>query len=206
MKLKKNSSKVADMYREMGVGYLQDIKILILPELLDFIKLIPRGGRVLDVGCAGGRDCEVLVQKGLEVVGIDLVAAFLKEAEKLAPRARFVKMDLLDLRFPANYFDAIWANAVLHHFSKKDLPAIFKDFYKVLKPGGKLYVQTKQGKGLVYRKDKFSQQERLFLLLLKKDLKRCAVSAGFKIGFIKTANDAAKRRGVKWVALLAEKK
>ncbi len=190
----------------MGIGYLQDIKNIVTPEFLYFLKIIRKGGRVLDVGCAGGRDCGALTKKGFKAVGIDLVDVFLKEAKRLTPKAKFVRMDLLNLKFPANYFDAIWANAVLHHFNKKDLPAIFKDFYRVLRPGGKLYIQTKQGRGLVYRKDRFSQLKRPFLLLLKKDLSKHASSAGFRIRFIKTVNDAAERKNVKWLALLAEKK
>jgi SAM-dependent methyltransferase len=206
MKLKKNSSKVADMYRKMGAGYLQDIKTLVLPELSCFIKLIPRGGRVLDIGCAGGRDCAVLAQRGFKVMGIDLVVAFLKEAKRLVPKAKFVRMDLLGLRFPANYFDAIWTNAVLHHLEKKDLAVAFDGFHRILKPDGKLYLITKQGQGLVCRKDKFSQQKRSFLLLSKKDLTNYAISAGLKVRFIKTISDVSGRKNVKWLALSAEKK
>ena len=49
--LYKNTIKV---YKKLGKKYIQAIEDVKIEELNDFMDVLPRGGRVLDVGCAGG--------------------------------------------------------------------------------------------------------------------------------------------------------
>lgn len=116
-------------------------------KVFDFIKTLPKGGRILDVGCSAGRDSKRFAQNGFEIIGIDLVDVFLQEARKNVPEAKFLKMDLRRLNFSENYFDAIWAMAVLLYIEKKDLPETLNGFYNVLKPRGKLFITVKRGSG-----------------------------------------------------------
>jgi ubiquinone/menaquinone biosynthesis C-methylase UbiE len=99
--------KTIELYEKLGKKYLEDIAGVVIRELPNFMRALPKGGKVLDVGCAGGRDSKKLVEAGFEVTGIDLVNVFLEEAEKNVPQAKFIRMDLLNLEFPDNYFDGI---------------------------------------------------------------------------------------------------
>lgn len=194
-------------YKRLGKKYIKDTERFTPPEFFDFVKLLPKGGKVLEAGCSGGRDSNKFVQKGFRVIGIDLVDIFLKEARKNVPNAKFIKMDFRKLKFPQNYFDAIWATAVLLHIKKKDILKTLKGFYRVLKPGGKLHIRVKRGKGIIYEKDILSGGERrLFVYFLKDELERFVEKVGFKIIISRIFPDNAGRKDVKWVSLWAEKR
>ena len=161
----------------------------------------------MDVGCAGGRDSKKFIREGFEVIGIDLVDNFLGWAKRNVPRAKFVKMDLRNLKFPKKYFDGIWANAILLHIDKKDIPKVLKELYRVLKIKGKLHIRVKRGKGIKYKKEKLSKGEkRLFTYFFKYELENFVRKAGFKIISSKIFPDESGRKNVKWIGIWAEEK
>lgn len=207
MKSKENKyKKTIETYRRLGKEYIKSIEKLTPPEFFDFVKILPKGGKVLEVGCSGGRESKKFAQRGFKVIGIDLVDTFLKEARKDIPKVKFIKMDMRKLKFPANYFDAIWANAVLLHLKKKDVVKTLKGFCRVLKEGGKLHIRVKKGKGTIYERDKLSSGERrLFVYFSKDALERFVKKAGFKIIVSRILPDDAGRKDVKWISLWAEK-
>ena len=171
-----------------------------------FARILPKGARILDVGCAGGRDSQKFFKLGFEVTGIDVIDLFVSEAQKFTPKAKFYKMDLRELKFPANYFDAIWANAVLLHFPKTDILSILKKLKKVLKKGGKMHIAVKYGRGEKWVADKLSEgQKRFFSYFAKKELENYIKSAGFKVVFSQIDKDCAGREELKWVVVWAQK-
>jgi SAM-dependent methyltransferase len=102
-----------------------------------------RGRRVLDVGCATGALSEALVERGAQVVGIDLNERFLERARaRLGDRATFHRADLAQplemLR--AGSFDLVAASLVLHYLRDWTVP--LREFARVLRPGGALILST----------------------------------------------------------------
>ncbi|MBI4053789.1 MAG: class I SAM-dependent methyltransferase [Candidatus Doudnabacteria bacterium] len=159
------------VYKKIGRAYLAQIDPFVVKGLKGFIKQLPRGGKILDVGCAGGRDSRFFARRGFHVVGIDLVDEFLRVARKKVPQARFLKMDARKLKFAANSFDAVWANAVLVHVQKKDLLPVLKSFWKILKPGGRVHLRMKKVKGRTEVSERLSlYNERIFIRLRPKTL------------------------------------
>jgi SAM-dependent methyltransferase len=69
--------------------------------LIDVLDLQP-GMRVLDVGCGPGRHVHALSARGLDVVGLDIAAAFLANAGP----GTWVRSDARRLPFPSGSFDA----------------------------------------------------------------------------------------------------
>lgn len=207
MKLKQDKYKeTIEVYKKLGKKYIQEVAKVIPYGFNEFVEILSRGSLVLDVGCAGGRDSKRFVQKGFRVRGIDLVEGFLKEARRHVPGARFINMDLLNLEFPENYFDAIYACAVLLHIEKKDIPKALEGFHKILKPNGKLYVAVKEGEGVEYKEDKISGgHKRMFTYFREDELKRFLEKAGFKVTFTRIYSDPLGRKDVKWLVVLAEK-
>jgi len=198
--------KTIELYKKLGEKYIKDIKKFTPKEFPGFVKLLSKGNRVLDVGCAGGRDSKKFIRKGFKVIGVDLVDSFLKEARKTVPEAKFIKMDVCKLKFPKNYFDAIWANAILLHIKKKDIPKALKGFFKILKPGGKLHIRVKKGTGRGYKKEKLSGgKKRLFTYFLKDELEKSVEKTNFKIISSKIFPDDLGRKEIKWISIWAEK-
>ncbi len=102
-----------------------------------FLELFnPHGLRILDLGCGGGHNGELLKRAGArEVVGVELDAAAAAEA-----RTRLDTVHICDLQHldPAQLgeasFDAILASDVLEHLI--DPEALLERVVKRLRPGG----------------------------------------------------------------------
>lgn len=108
-------------------------------------RFLPRvQGRVLDVGCGPGRDLKRFQEAGLEVVGIDSCAKFVKMAQEYAPGAVVIEGDFRQLEAESQ-FDGIWACASLLHVLPEELPEVLERLFRAVKPGGILYVSFRHG-------------------------------------------------------------
>lgn len=98
------------------------------------------GKRVLDAGCGSGRYSIALSRLGAgEVVGVDYGDAGLAFGARLVERLEvenvvFQKGSLLDLPFPDESFDFVYANGTIHHTG--DIPKGTREIFRVLKKGG----------------------------------------------------------------------
>jgi SAM-dependent methyltransferase len=95
-----------------------------------------RGATVLDVGCGSGRYAEVALDRGAEVVGIDLSFAVDAAYENLGTRenAHIVQASVFALPFREGAFDSAYSLGVLHHTpSTRDA---FRSMLPRVKPGG----------------------------------------------------------------------
>lgn len=117
-------------------------------EFKRFVEMAGGTGKtVLDAGCAFGRDCAEFQRKGLISTGIDLSDELLKKATASHPDIEFKKMDVRKLDFDDESFDGIWCHAVLLHLNDKDIVKALREFHRLLKPGGALFVSFKKGEG-----------------------------------------------------------
>jgi sterol 24-C-methyltransferase len=97
--------------------------------------------RVLDVGCGvGGPAREIVKFTGANVVGLNNNdyqidrATHYAQKEGLADKLSFTKGDFMQMSFPENSFDAVYAiEATVHAPS---LEGIYSQIFRVLKPGG----------------------------------------------------------------------
>ena len=99
---------------------------------------LPRGSRILDVGCGIGGSARILANYyGFIVTGITISPAQVKRANQLTPdelNCNFQVMDALDLKFEDGTFDGIWSVEAGAHMSDK---AKFADeMLRTLRPGG----------------------------------------------------------------------
>ena len=107
---------------------------------------IKAGQTILDLGSGAGLDCFLAAQKvGLsgKVIGVDMTAAMIKKATDNAQRygysnVEFRQGDIEHLPLENNSVDIIISNCVLS--LTVDKAQAFHEAYRVLKPGGKMYV------------------------------------------------------------------
>jgi tocopherol O-methyltransferase len=104
---------------------------------------IPRGARVLDLGCGFGASSLWLASHfGCSVTGITVSpvqqAIAIREARRqgLAHRAHFKVMDINSLCLPEASFDVIWIIECSEHLAEKD--KLIRRCSQLLKPGGRL--------------------------------------------------------------------
>lgn len=95
------------------------------------------GKTVLDLGCGYGWHCAYAVKRGAaKVFGFDLSEKMIAAArEKNADdKISYAVMGVDDYDYPADTYDCVVSNLVLHYVS--DLDAVYKNIYKTLKSGG----------------------------------------------------------------------
>jgi 2-polyprenyl-6-hydroxyphenyl methylase/3-demethylubiquinone-9 3-methyltransferase len=105
-------------------------------------RLIPPAARpdalLLDLGCGGGLLAPHVAGKGYRHVGVDLVESALRIAGRhgVGP----VRADVARLPFPDGCADVVSAGELLEHVP--DLTATIAEICRVLRPGGRLVVDT----------------------------------------------------------------
>lgn len=118
-----------------------------------FLKYIPAGGKILDLGCGSGRDTKAFLTMGYDVDAIDGS----RELCKLASEYTGIEVRCLDFaELDASVqYDGIWACASLLHISYSTLNDILTRVYKALNPNGVLYMSFKKGDSDEYRNGRF---------------------------------------------------
>jgi SAM-dependent methyltransferase len=97
---------------------------------------LPRGARVLDVGCGRGVLLSALADRGFEVHGFEISEAAAAGAD---PRAVIhVAEDLRDVRFPDGYFDEVIIWHVLEHLPEPG--ETLCEIRRITRVGGRLVV------------------------------------------------------------------
>ena len=117
-------------------------KVQFVHELVKWSDLnkLPKGSRILDVGCGIGGSSRILAKfYGFNVTGITISPAQVKRARELTPtglNCNFQVMDALDLQFEDGSFDAVWSVEAGAHMSDKSRFA--DEMLRILRPGGYL--------------------------------------------------------------------
>jgi len=113
----------------------------------EFVTTLADNGSILDAGCGPGRDTQLMMRLGMEVVGVDLSRQMVNEATRRVPNGTFRWMDMRLLRFPPSTFQGVWCCAALHHLSRLDAVNCLHEFHRVLIKGGNLAVSVQEGHG-----------------------------------------------------------
>ena len=122
----------------------REAKVQFVHELVSWSGLdkLPRGSRVLDVGCGIGGSSRILANYyGFNVTGITISPAQVKRAKELTPyecKCNFKVMDALDLKFEEGIFDGVWSVEAGAHMNNKTKFA--DQMLKTLRPGGYLAI------------------------------------------------------------------
>jgi ubiquinone/menaquinone biosynthesis C-methylase UbiE len=195
-------AKTIQTYEEIADDYCQVLNdINIIKNHADyFLENIP-GKKLLDVGCGPGRDAKYFSEHGMEVVGIDLTANFIKLAIVNVPKAIFKQMDMRKLDFANESFDGIWSCASFLHIPKKEAKDTLLNLNRVLKPGGLIFVSVKHGMGEKMVGEKHYQGgEKFFAFYTQQELVDLFTSCGFDIQQANT-----EHKGHDWVNVFAKK-
>ncbi|MFK3641803.1 class I SAM-dependent methyltransferase [Pseudomonas protegens] len=99
---------------------------------------------VLDFGCGPGRDLQTFTRLGHVAIGLDGCERFAQMAREDSG-CEVWQQDFLKLDLPAERFDGIFANAVLFHIPRQELPRVLKQLHACLKDGGVLFSSNPRG-------------------------------------------------------------
>ena len=149
----------------------------------EFLSLIPKNGKILDVGCGTGVDAGYMQSKGFEVIGIDLSKEMLKLAKERFPQIDFKLADIRKLEFTSNSFNGILASCSLIHIPKDDVRQTLKKFHEILKNNGIIYIALQGGKSEeIFIDEPFKPNEKLFLNVFSlEEIRNLLIWTGFSI-------------------------
>jgi SAM-dependent methyltransferase len=114
-------------------------------------------GKLLDIGCGAGRTGAELKKLGFEVTGVDHSQEAVKLCQARGIEAKLADLDAGGLPFGDGTIDIAWAGDVLEHVF--DPINMLVEVNRVLKPGGKLYLNVP---------NEFPLRTRLALLLKRR--------------------------------------
>lgn len=102
---------------------------------------LPKGAKILDVGCGRGEFCAFFKEMGLEAEGIDLSKTGIEYARKQHPGITF-HTGATDNLLPekAGSYDAVFSSEVIEHLF--DVDSYLKAIHDLLKPGGTFVLTT----------------------------------------------------------------
>jgi len=107
------------------------------------VKLVPRCGNLLDIGCGNGELIKRVADTVSEVYGLELSENRLTDARKKLAGYKNVHLSAADVNkgipFEDGYFDCVTMIALIEHFYS---PAeIIKEIRRILKDSGKLIIE-----------------------------------------------------------------
>ena len=146
--------EMESFYNRNAEDYFQKTWKLDLKEIYGkFLRYVPSGGKILDVGCGSGRDAYHFSQAGYAITALD-------DSTELINRVRsHVDCEVQHSSFydfnEKNIYDGIWCCASLLHCAENKLEDVLHSLILGLKPLGILYMSYKVGEGIRYDEDRF---------------------------------------------------
>ena len=109
----------------------------------EFLKYIPAGGRIMDLGCGSGRDVKWFRDHGYDAHGLDAS----EELVKIACNQLDIPVEagLIEEWIADETFDGIWCCASLMHLDDISFDRFLSNLRFNLRPGGALFISVKEG-------------------------------------------------------------
>lgn len=170
--------------------------------------------KLLDVGTGSGRDILYASKMGYDVIGVDNSDGFIEHLNQLAiegiiPKDSYKKSDMRKLLFEDETFDIVRHNASILH-----MPLIGKGYmadlaiseaFRVLKPGGLMYLYVKKGDSLEFVDTNEGLGGRVFQFYNYEMISSLLERNGFKVIFNSEQEDNRNGNIIKWIAVIAKK-
>ena len=166
-----------------------------------FLKLVPKDGKILDLGCGSGRDSMNFMKLGYEVTAVDGAKELAKKASVLLGNEVIVStFEELELK---EKFHGIWACASLLHIKREDLKTVLNNLYNNLEDNGVFYMSFKYGeKEYVDDKNRYFNcfTDEIIISFINENTKYNI------LGLYITEDKLGRVNEVKWVNLICNRK
>jgi SAM-dependent methyltransferase len=133
-------TKIIDLYERSAQNWDKDRGRCLFEKrwLLDFLRLVPAGGSILDVGCGSAEPiARFFIEQGHSVTGIDSSSSLIAICRRRFPTQHWIVADMRDLCVGAK-FNGIVAWDSFFHLSPEDQRQMFRIFRKHSAPNGAL--------------------------------------------------------------------
>ena len=195
--MNKINQPIKNWYENNALNYHQSqIHKIDFEEIDQFLSYLPTRPQILDLGCAGGRDCQIFYEKGCRIIGLDFANNFIKLAKNNYPKIKFIHANFLNIPLKNESIDGVWAHASLVHLQEdNEINTVLKEIYRVLRIKGFLFLSLKK---------KFQEKNtKVYRYYSAKEIKKFLKNNNFKL--IKTGVKNSSRQGIKWLIVYAQK-
>jgi ubiquinone/menaquinone biosynthesis C-methylase UbiE len=146
------------LYDTVAADYAELLKdaLSTLPHdraLLGLFAELVSPGPILDAGCGPGSVAGYLHDLGCDVQGVDLSSGMIEQALLRHPAISFRVGEFGSLGLADESFSGILAWYSLIHTAPTDLPPVFAEFARALRPEGQLLLAFQAGNGGEVRRD-----------------------------------------------------
>jgi SAM-dependent methyltransferase len=197
--MKDKTSYTLDYYNQQAEEFVNSTVDVDFSDIQNqFIKMLPKGSTILDLGCGSGRDSKAFKNAGYKVIAVDGSEELCKIASKHIGQ-EVICSTFQDLEL-SEEIDGIWACASLLHLEKEEIIYIINKLSKNLKPGGILYASFKYGDFTGERNGRFftDMTEESFSIMMN-DIKDLKVIKQM------TSDDVREDKTIKWLNVFLKK-
>jgi ubiquinone/menaquinone biosynthesis C-methylase UbiE len=124
-----------------------------LVELIPFFKK-HQVRKILDVGCGMGRHLLLLKNSGFDVYGCDISEKAIISCTKIIGKRKVKKCDMSKLGFEDKTFDLVISTSVIQHAIMSKVKKTIKEFLRVLKDKGLIFIITLSTEDFSYKTGK----------------------------------------------------
>jgi cyclopropane fatty-acyl-phospholipid synthase-like methyltransferase len=192
---------IASDYNRGRLDELDDARAL-----APLIDRLPRGAKVLDLGCGAGVPITLALSQRYDVTGIDFSVEQIALAKAQVPKATFVQADMTTCEFPKGAFDAVVSFFAIFHVPREEHAGLFERIHGWLKPGGYFMATLALENEAGYTEDDYFGQEMHWSNFGIEEYERLLADSGFAVldGWV-LADDAATDNPERHPVVLARK-
>jgi demethylmenaquinone methyltransferase/2-methoxy-6-polyprenyl-1,4-benzoquinol methylase len=142
--LSKNPAAVSAMFDDVAASYDKTNDLLSFGQARLWRGAVRKAispkapDRILDIAAGTGTSSMALLAEGVSVVAADFSNGMLDEGRKRYPKLEFVFADAMKLPFKDAEFDVVTMSFGLRNVENHNIA--LKEFFRVLKPGGRLVI------------------------------------------------------------------
>ena len=143
LKNKPNYEKIIEDFKNMRSGRIRR-------QIYNVLKLIPieeKEQNIIEIGVATGKFTSML-SKYNHIYAVDLLLENILRAKKIVSElgnpnnATYINADCTTIPFKNDFFDKALAIDITEHLNDKQFKFLCQEAYRILKPGGRLYIYT----------------------------------------------------------------
>ena len=126
-----------------------------------FAERVPASETILEVGAGPGEVAAFLMEQGATCLATDLSPEMVAVGKHCCPELDFEVQDFFNLAYKEASFAAVLAFYAIVNLQLEEVPAMLKEVFRVLKPGGLFFLSfhIKEEEDTVYVENFFSEEQ-----------------------------------------------
>lgn len=161
------------------------------------LSLIPKQGKILEIGSGAGRNATYISEQGYSLECTEAVPKFVEIMKQKGLNARLLNVLADEIR---PKYDMVFANGVFVHFTPEQSKKVFAKVYNALNSGGILAFSVKMGNGEKWTEEKLGAP-RYFYYWQLDELQQLAEQCGYEWLSLKSGETSLKNTSWLYIIL-----